>query len=158
MGKKFKSFKKAQLHYYECVMLTNERYRGGSAWRDVEKPFSFQREVKRVLSYMKKRHPLKYLQFAKKEGFEPDSEQPPGKCYFIGCGEFVKIGFSINPYARLKELQTGCPLEMAMLGIVSSEKFGEKYLHKLFDGFRERGEWFRIDDKIQDFIDREGEL
>ena len=66
----------------------------------------------------------------------------------------VKIGFSNNPYARLKELQTGNPQKLFILGTLG---FKDKYpaelvekllhLHLTNNNVRAEGEWFYISAK-----------
>lgn len=63
----------------------------------------------------------------------------------------VKIGFSNNPYARLKELQTGNPQKLFILGTLGFKdkhpaELVEKLLHHHLtnNNVRAEGEWFYI--------------
>ncbi len=59
----------------------------------------------------------------------------------------IKVGAATNPRARLKALQTGCPVTLVL-----RQAFGcppgkacqfENELHRKLDTYRIRGEWFR---------------
>lgn len=72
-----------------------------------------------------------------------------GFVYFIGIGSeyvtHVKIGFTRgNPYARMRDLQTGCPFQMRMLGFVLGNMAQEAELHDVFKEHRCVGEWFEF--------------
>lgn len=68
-------------------------------------------------------------------------------CYFIGAenGDVVKIGWAINPNHRLSGLQTGNPVELALLAVVRDTNYREReaHFHSRFSESRIRGEWFR---------------
>lgn len=57
---------------------------------------------------------------------------------------YYKIGKSKNPYKRAQSLQTGTPLELIIIERYYSLDCGqlEKLLHKYYDAYRVRGEWF----------------
>jgi len=69
--------------------------------------------------------------------------------YFIQSGERgpIKIGAAANPFARLRELQTGNPYQLRLL---LAEDAGchawalERALHRRFASSRLGGEWFAI--------------
>ena len=81
------------------------------------------------------------------------------KIYLIHCKfvDFYKIGISINPQKRLKQLQTGTPYELSII-YVHESKFPfkvEKILHNTFaskkiadnyeyDFEKLMGEWFNL--------------
>jgi hypothetical protein len=77
-----------------------------------------------------------------------------GFVYFIGCGEYIKIGFSSRPLDRLRALQTSHPDELEILGTIRGTRQLESKLHKRFADDRERGEWFQASDALWDYIDR----
>ena len=111
----------------------------------------------------KKRHDewLEKSKFTKKSWEESTKEK--GSVYFIGelepvkdkddyyyAFKYIKIGYSIFPESRIKELQTGNPRELILLGVLShvgSET--ESIIHKFLDSSvpeaRQKGEWFRYD-------------
>lgn len=74
--------------------------------------------------------------------------------YFIGDGNFVKIGFTSNDAVqRLAQLQTGNPKPLALYGWIKGDRNLEKRLHEHFRVYREEGEWFRLSAEIRAFID-----
>lgn len=69
--------------------------------------------------------------------------------YLIGYGNNIKIGKSNNPDKRLRELQTGVPDTLSIIGLIGccSEKKAyelEELLHKAYRKVRIRGEWFNL--------------
>ena len=66
--------------------------------------------------------------------------------YFIHAPEsgVVKIGSAADPEKRLRELQTGCPTPLRLIGrSACPSDTAEKELHQKFTADRVRGEWFR---------------
>ena len=73
--------------------------------------------------------------------------------YFIrSYNEFVKIGTSINPTNRKKELQTSNPKKLHVQAIIEGSFKTEKGLHELFEHSKVRGEWFRYTEEIKWYI------
>jgi hypothetical protein len=74
--------------------------------------------------------------------------------YFITCREAnaVKIGSSHDPHKRLREVQWGCPLEVALEGVWPGNREAEFELHRRFADDRLRGEWFTISPTLDDII------
>lgn len=62
--------------------------------------------------------------------------------YFVSKSGFVKIGYSSNPYKRLKQLQTGSPERLELMFTIPGDRKLEKRLHKLLWRNREANEWF----------------
>lgn len=77
-----------------------------------------------------------------------DSRQ---RVYVIGeqdsAGEVhrVKIGMSIDPWARLKDLQTGSPRSLALLATGPGGRVLEGRLHRVLQDHHAHGEWFDLD-------------
>lgn len=69
--------------------------------------------------------------------------------YFIRSGQYVKIGVSARPWARLAEFQTANPEPLEMLAIGPGDFGFEAELHKLFGEHRGAGEWFRDNERIR---------
>jgi hypothetical protein len=74
--------------------------------------------------------------------------------YFIACEGFVKIGVTTRESAasRMEALQTGNPFA---LSIIHTEKGGhekEKRLHERFASLRVRGEWFKYDGQLVEYV------
>jgi len=76
--------------------------------------------------------------------------------YFVTCREAnaVKIGFSVEPRARLPEIQWGCPLPLTLEAIVPGDAQEEKRFHHWFAEERITGEWFRLCEMIELVIER----
>ena len=78
-------------------------------------------------------------------------DSPMGAVYLIHLGDtdVYKIGFSIDPERRLKQLQGKCPLPLTIL----FEWWGHDYesfeagIHYWFRDKRIIGEWFKLDIK-----------
>jgi hypothetical protein len=83
-----------------------------------------------------------------------DNGDPVGYVYVIGMdfSQPVKIGHSINPWARLKELSTGDKKTYSMLATFRGPMKDEKAIHKLLrEELREvhvKGEWFNLPEGI----------
>ena len=76
--------------------------------------------------------------------------------YFFGSqdDDSVKIGYSLNPWARVKEIATGNHKDLTVIGVFKGLVADEKELHKLFDKQRIKGEWFSISSKLKSIIER----
>lgn len=64
--------------------------------------------------------------------------------YFIRAKRHLKIGYSKDPYKRLKELQTGNPIKLEMLLVMEGGFETEKALHDYYSKYRTEGEWFEL--------------
>lgn len=75
--------------------------------------------------------------------------------YFITAREFdfVKIGFSDNPHHRFMQLQVGSPTALALERVTAGGLSEEARLHKQFAADRIRGEWFRLSDALEAFME-----
>jgi hypothetical protein len=95
---------------------------------------------------------------ARRCGHQPSYKHAPDRAkvvhwvYVIGYGSRSKIGYSIDPDKRLRELQTGCPERLTLykkygFAIRSRAKYMEKKLHlslaHKYKFFRV-GEWFHV--------------
>jgi hypothetical protein len=82
-------------------------------------------------------------------------EDPRSNCgyvYFIRQQDKIKIGYSKNVDARLRQLQTSSPVKLELVGYIEGDQETEKQLHELFDDYRLSGEWFSYSEEIQDHI------
>lgn len=79
--------------------------------------------------------------------------------YFIelGAGGPIKIGYTASHAAkRMKQLQTGQPERLSLLGTIPGSLDDEGSLHEELRGYRVGGEWFRrcaeIDEVVQHLV------
>ncbi|WP_217550094.1 GIY-YIG nuclease family protein [Streptomyces sp. GbtcB6] len=74
------------------------------------------------------------------------SSAPGGDSYVYVIGSVgstrVKIGTSVSPKKRLKELQTGNPDRLEVLWCTLGGRKLEAHLHQAFADYRREGEWF----------------
>ena len=77
-----------------------------------------------------------------------------GYVYFIQgkCGGAIKIGYSVSPQKRIKELQTGYPDTLTILLMIPGNESIEHALQRQFEGSKLKGEWFRPDSILIDKI------
>jgi hypothetical protein len=79
--------------------------------------------------------------------------------YFVTCPEAnaVKIGItSGTPYrllSRVSTMQTGCPLRLELAAVQDGYLEEEKVLLARFADDRIHGEWFRLTEELQTYID-----
>lgn len=75
--------------------------------------------------------------------------------YFATCREVnaVKIGSSFDPWGRLPEIQTGCPLPITIEAILPGGMEEEFQYHNRFEDAHLRGEWFTITEMIESIIE-----
>lgn len=76
--------------------------------------------------------------------------------YFIQEGNKgpVKIGYAIDPKARLKQLQTGNSEKLLILKVIPGDEQRESKIHGSLEQFRKRGEWFFTTKEVLDFINK----
>lgn len=79
-----------------------------------------------------------------------------GYVYFIAeeDNQRIKIGFAMNPYKRIKQLQTGNSKTLKILKIIPGDQKVERAYHKHFAMYKQRGEWFQLSEEILAFIYR----
>ena len=65
-----------------------------------------------------------------------------------GDSDYYKIGYTTNLQQRLKSIQMYNPIKLTIVAEVKGCHKSEKYLHKLYDDYRIRGEWFEIPSAI----------
>lgn len=77
--------------------------------------------------------------------------------YFIRCLGFVKIGFTSCLSDRLNTLAGAVPFELEVVAFVHCEARNssavERGLHERFRASRHRGEWFRLESPLVEFIE-----
>ena len=75
--------------------------------------------------------------------------------YFVGNKEygFVKIGKSKRVEERFMELQVGCPFDLYLFGVYQNMgHYLEKHFHEKWRPYHVRGEWFRIEGNLEEFL------
>ena len=79
-----------------------------------------------------------------------------GYIYFVECGTSgrIKIGWALNPEARIKNLQTGSSTDLKILAAEPGTVKQEKLLHHRFSDHLWRGEWFRPHSRLLAYIDK----
>ncbi len=68
--------------------------------------------------------------------------------YFVQCGEYVKIGFSIRPLERFDTLKTLSPHPAKLLKLVSGDIAVERAIHRRLKAFHHQYEWFRFEPEL----------
>lgn len=59
---------------------------------------------------------------------------------------FVKIGVSNNPVRRVSDLETACPYDIRVLGVIETDEpfVVESTLHNKYDRKQKKGEWYNL--------------
>lgn len=81
-----------------------------------------------------------------------------GVIYFVQSGQFIKIGHSKKWPERLSGLQTGSPMEINVLHVEAGPVSKERALHRTFDRYHYRGEWFHASAELLVFIEQRKDL
>jgi hypothetical protein len=79
---------------------------------------------------------------------------PAGITYFIRAGDSIKIGFASNLKRRLGGLQSSHHEPLEVLAAVSAADVDEHQTHQRFAHLRIRGEWFRPEPELLDYIEQ----
>ena len=64
----------------------------------------------------------------------------------------IKIGFSDNPKKRICSIQTSSPEPLIQLAVLDGKRELEQALHSHFHYLRDKGEWFRADNELFEWI------
>lgn len=93
---------------------------------------------------------------------EPSRNTEIGPVYFFRCGPYIKIGYSIDPLRRLREIRTGIgtkvpdDIDRTRTVLVQTEPGGrnrERDLHKQFKHLHHWGEWFTEAPELTEYIE-----
>jgi hypothetical protein len=128
------------------IALVNMRGQDGYVGEMASKLYAYYNEVGELSE--KQRQFVYVLSRTKKKTRTADKNY---SLYAISDGRNVKIGFSHNPKARLRELQTGCPAKLSIewtldIGGSKSEAMKQEgKLHRFCRKHKLRGEWFKGD-------------
>lgn len=100
-------------------------------------------EAARQAAYRDRRkgieHPDDYYNASRSDTPEKQST------YFIQAGDGqIKVGIALHPEKRLRELQTGSPTPLKLLGTIAAGRTVEALLHDTFkaQGHHLIGEWY----------------
>lgn len=93
-------------------------------------------------------------QFSSRHGVAGAAPEGRAYIYFIGAtnGDKVKIGYSKNPWARLKDFQTATTELLRVVATVSTTENSETHIHKLLKELRIDGEWYSRNGDINNII------
>lgn len=72
--------------------------------------------------------------------------------YFVKVGATVKIGHSHDPKTRMKDLAVSNHGDLELLATLPGGRKRERALHKRFDKFHIRGEWFELSPQIVAYL------
>ena len=74
--------------------------------------------------------------------------------YLIVCDatNTCKIGYSVNPTNRLKQIQGCNPYSLHLKYIVNGEMYEERMLHKKFRAFAVSREWYLYNNEIEEYF------
>jgi DNA-binding XRE family transcriptional regulator len=76
--------------------------------------------------------------------------------YYIHAPDLglMKIGYSARPGERLQSLQTASPFDVDLIAFEDGDERTEALLHIQFRHLHVRGEWFRYEGSLKDWVDR----
>lgn len=92
----------------------------------------------------------------------PPKPREVAPVYFLRCGPYVKIGYSVNPHSRVNQLRNGdatkCPADIDRkdITLVQTEPGGrdrEYQLHQQFKHLHHWGEWFTEAPELTEYIE-----
>lgn len=74
--------------------------------------------------------------------------------YFILAEDagVVKIGRSIDPCRRLKDMVPHCPITLDLLGSIEGPCKLERQIHTLLIDYHQRNEWFEWNDRVKGHV------
>lgn len=75
-------------------------------------------------------------------------EGKQGYVYLITDGEYLKIGYSVNPPKRVAELQTGNARLLSLVGTIEGTEEDERLLHAKYARHNVLQEWFELHEEI----------
>jgi hypothetical protein len=91
-----------------------------------------------------------------KLGKLPRKGRPLGSSVYyvrmVNADGFIKIGVATSPESRLANMQVGSPYELELMHSEPGDETLEAQLHARFQHLHVRGEWFRPDPDLVNFI------
>lgn len=90
------------------------------------------------------------------KGHELEAEyiwQQPSIYFFEAIGQsLMKIGYSIDPIKRFRQIQTSCPFPIRAVLIQPGTIQRERKIHSELSHLRTHGEWFAASDETMDAL------
>lgn len=83
----------------------------------------------------------------------PPPVYTPDRVYFVEMLGLIKIGFTGAMKHRLRQLQDASPFDVKLICHINGSYDLEAKLHATFSGLRVRGEWFRKEPPLLDYIE-----
>lgn len=80
------------------------------------------------------------------------SESASGYVYFIRQSHWVKIGYSKDPHARMRDLQVASPTRLHLLMTEPGTQETERRYHDRFSRLRGSGEWFMYLGELREML------
>lgn len=77
-----------------------------------------------------------------------------GFVYFLKTGRTVKIGFSRDPFSRVRGMSTSLADNVNWMFALKGTRAQEKQLHVRFAAYHQKGEWFRMGEPLERAIRR----
>lgn len=67
---------------------------------------------------------------------------------------YVKIGRSNNPRSRVRHLQTACPYDLHIAGVIDCPDavLTESRLHEKFEDRKKNGEWYNLTNRQKQYL------
>lgn len=72
--------------------------------------------------------------------------------YFVECAGRIKIGFSNDVAARLRQLSTGAPGKLNLIATIEGPHRLERAIHRHLKAHRVKGEWFEDRPEVRTVI------
>lgn len=76
----------------------------------------------------------------------------PDRVYFIRMRDLIKIGYAAAIKQRVSAIADIMPYPVELLHHIPGDRFSEEYHHWKFGHLRVKGEWFKDDPELLDYI------
>ena len=84
--------------------------------------------------------------------YPPIDIVPNEVTYLMRCGDFIKIGRSVEPERRRLMFQVGNPLKITIIATLPFGELYERHLHNRFAAQHHRDEWFRFEGALAAWV------
>lgn len=122
----------------EAARIAGYKYPRNSAYENFQKPYVAALLEKRIQELKVEPKDIPAVRYVRREA---------EFVYLIRAENgLVKIGITINVEQRFRTLDTSCPVEIALIGVLHSDEaiVVEAELHERFEDRRVKGEWFAL--------------